>query len=170
MNRFMEGTYKRSKRKYPAKDYKARYRIKKLEIDEKSLREIKAGWKYRFDPLKGLINLIYPLDLAAVSKYGDCDDYAAKIYYHILGVSKYEPFLITYFTYNITKCHTVVGLKLDNGTYNIYNWSRMYNVPNIDAMRVKAVGRRKVFSTIYSRWNASRFMWYTEQKSNLLHE
>lgn len=81
-------------------------------------------WEYNFDPAHGLINMIAHPREAMLLAIGDCDDYAAKLY----SLCPYdEKYLLTYFTHDLKKWHTVfVWYNNQTGYYHSINWWRHY--------------------------------------------
>ena len=89
-------------------------------------KDLSRVWKYVNDKWLGIRNHISPAPIAAMQSTGDCDDFAS----HMYQVSqKYNPILLTYFPWNITKAHTVVVLHPEIGEYKNYyiviNWGRI---------------------------------------------
>lgn len=166
---FMEDTYKRSKRKFNTSLYK---NVSTINLTGSNVMYLFRKWKYKYDPFRGALNYIYPPIMAANENEGDCDDYAAKLYYH-LDKKGLNPFLITYFTTKISKCHTIVAYKRPN-THNViyraFNWYKVKDKLSLRGVQKVAVGYARVFAIIYTRWDEKNQTWYTVEPSTLKKE
>ncbi|XMB86806.1 hypothetical protein RJG79_03155 [Mycoplasmatota bacterium WC44] len=106
--------------------------------------ELTKEWKYNTDPFFGVYNTIASPEIAWKSIEGDCDDFAS----HLIYVSRnYEPLLLTYFTWDVRKAHTVMLIKRGDSFYT-YNWNKLYEEPNFKMClkRLEKYANSRIFS------------------------
>ena len=100
--------------------------IEDFEHYKQYQKDLSKQWTYINDKWYGLRNHINPAPIAALQSSGDCDDFASHMYQ---AGQKFNPFLLTYFPWKISKAHTVTVLRPTTGEWKNYyiliNWGRM---------------------------------------------
>ena len=96
------------------RDFIKTYNLKDYKDVQKFVRQ---KMKYKYDPLRGQIDILYDVDKIYENNFeGDCDEYSI-LQHRLLTELGYESYVVSYVQKNIVNSHSMCLFKLKDGKF-----------------------------------------------------